>query len=154
MSVGKKTTFWEFICSPEVKRIEIPQIQRDYVQGRDTAQVRYARGRMLDEIQSSIENEKHLDLNFVYGKDENGIFIPIDGQQRLTTLLSLHIYAFAKDGEKENLVLLGDKFTYLTRTSTRRFLNAVVHNIEHCFQHFQQTETKTKAEMETETEKP
>lgn len=153
MSVGKKTTFWEFICSPEVKRIEIPQIQRDYVQGRDTAQVRYARGRMLDEIQSSIENKKHLDLNFVYGRDENGIFIPIDGQQRLTTLLSLHIYAFAKDGEKENLALLGDKFTYLTRTSTRRFLNAVVHNIEHCFQHFQQTETKTKAEMETETEK-
>ena len=35
-----------------------------------------------------------LDLNFIYGKLVGEKFIPLDGQQRLTTLYLLYLYAF------------------------------------------------------------
>ncbi len=133
MSIGEKTTFWNLMNTTELSGIEIPRIQRDYVQGRNTAQVRYARRRMIDEIYDSINDDKTIDLNFVYGKDEDGIFIPIDGQQRLTTLLSLHIYAFSKNSDFEGLSILNKKFRYLTRTSTSRFLTALIEDLPNYF---------------------
>ncbi len=133
MSIGEKTTFWNLIKTTELSKIEIPRIQRDYVQGRNTAQVRYARRRMIDEIYDSLNENKIIDLNFVYGKDEGGIFIPIDGQQRLTTLLCLHIYAFSKNNDTEGLNILDEKFSYLTRTSTSRFLTALIKDLPNFF---------------------
>ena len=56
MSIGKKMTFWELINSSNIESIEIPQIQRDYVQGRHTPQVKYARERLLAEIKDALEN--------------------------------------------------------------------------------------------------
>lgn len=133
MSIGEKTTFWNLIKNTNLSRISIPRIQRDYVQGRNTAQVKYARRRMIDELFDAITNDKSIDLNFVYGKDENGLFVPIDGQQRLTTLLCLHIYAFSKNNDEDGLKILDEKFEYCTRTSTTRFLKALIKHFRNYF---------------------
>ena len=145
MSIGNKMTFWELINSANIESIEIPQIQRDYVQGRSTPQVEYSRERILSEIKDALENKKLLDLNFVYGKDDNKVFIPIDGQQRLTTLLSLHIYAFAKEKKADELNVLKNKFSYLTRTSTQRFLEEIISNLS---EYFEQTDLDIKTFIE------
>ncbi len=129
---GYKTTFWKLISDPKLKEIKIPQIQRDYVQGRDDDKIIFARERLLDEMRYSIMNKKSLDLNFVYGKEDDQVFIPIDGQQRLTTLLILHIYAFGKDNCLEDIKLL-KKFVYETRISTKRFFSKLIDNIKEYF---------------------
>ncbi|MBE6807653.1 MAG: DUF262 domain-containing protein [Ruminococcaceae bacterium] len=137
MSIGEKNTFWKLIHSSSLKSIQIPQIQRDYVQGRNTDKVTYARKRMLSEIYDSLVNDAPLDLNFVYGKVEDGVFIPIDGQQRLTTLFCLHVYAFAQEGDTIALKEMSEKFQYATRVTTTRFLAAL---LEHIPEFFQQSE--------------
>lgn len=101
-------------------RVEIPIVQRDYAQGRRDADTDIVRATLLADIKSALLKETNpLDLNFVYGKAESGKFIPIDGQQRLTTLFLLHLYAFADDDRKSSLLR---KFSYETRTSSRDFL--------------------------------
>ena len=78
--------------------IFIPKIQRDYVQGRATAQVQKNRKSLLYKLVGVLKGEiNDIMLNFVYGYQENGYFVPIDGQQRLTTLFLLHIYLYAKN---------------------------------------------------------
>ena len=54
------------------------------------------------------------------------IFIPLDGQQRLTTLYLLHWYlvVFSKEGKATNLKIL-DHFTYKTRKSSLEFCDAI-----------------------------
>ena len=42
------------------------------------------------------------DLNYIYGYEEDGCFVPIDGQQRLTTLWLLYLYLYARKGRMEN----------------------------------------------------
>ena len=106
--------------------IEIPVVQRDYAQGRIDDDASMVRGILLADMKSAILHETTpLDLNFVYGKDEGSKFIPIDGQQRLTTLFLLHLYAFCDDDSKTELL---KRFSYRTRTSSRRFLECLVEN--------------------------
>ena len=71
-------------------KIEIPMIQRDYAQGRENESE--VRTRFLDAIFDSLTDERDLDLDFVYGSvsEANKTFIPLDGQQRLTTLYLLY----------------------------------------------------------------
>ncbi|WP_459876995.1 DUF262 domain-containing protein [Campylobacter concisus] len=102
-------------------KISIPIIQRDYAQGRkDVASIR---GKFLDEIFNRLDNDENLFLDFVYGSIEDDKFIPIDGQQRLTTLFLLHLY-FAKKESKDCEYLKG--FTYETRSSSREFCEKLV----------------------------
>lgn len=72
----------------ESYRIVIPLIQRDYAQGRKDLRTTEVRKQLLIDINSVLINSElpTLDLNFIYGKSHNGNFIPLDGQQRLTTL--------------------------------------------------------------------
>ena len=101
-------------------RVEIPIVQRDYAQGRRDTDTDIVRATLLTDIKSALLKETNaLDLNFVYGKAESDKFIPIDGQQRLTTLFLLHLYAFADDKRKSSLLR---KFSYETRTSSRDFI--------------------------------
>lgn len=103
-------------------KISIPIIQRDYAQGRkDAASIR---GKFLDEIFNRLDNDENLFLDFVYGSIEDDKFIPIDGQQRLTTLFLLHLY-FAKK-ERRDCEYLKD-FTYETRSSSREFCKKLVY---------------------------
>ena len=109
------------ILSNKKLKISIPIIQRDYAQGRkDAASIR---DKFLDEIFNRLNKEENLFLDFVYGSIEGDKFIPIDGQQRLTTLFLLHLY-FAKKEKKECEYLKG--FTYETRSSSREFCEKLV----------------------------
>ena len=85
----------------EIQEIEIPIIQRDYAQGRTFSNVQRIRNRFLEAIYDALTNHKRMTLDFVYGEIENKKFIPLDGQQRLTTLFLLHWYAAKKEYIKE-----------------------------------------------------
>jgi len=112
------------------EKIEIPMIQRDYAQGRENESD--VRNRFLDAIFESLTSEKELDLDFVYGSisESNKTFIPLDGQQRLTTLFLLYFYIGSKElkNNEEFARLMGllKKFTYETRVSSRRFCEKIV----------------------------
>lgn len=103
--------------------IEIPMLQRDYAQGRDDEKTKQIREKFLTSIFEVLSDEKaNLHLEFIYGSMKDGKFIPLDGQQRLTTLFLLHWYfGFdeLKDGDKS-------KFRYETRASSREFCDMLV----------------------------
>jgi len=124
---GEKSTFWTLIKKHGVK---IPAIQRDYVQGKvDSDSIAEKRKNFLQAVYSALENRRPLDLTFVYGKihepDGENFFVPLDGQQRLTTLFLLHWYAFIKDNRLAEIPAL-EKFSYETRATSRRFCKALV----------------------------
>ena len=109
------------VLSNKKLKISIPIIQRDYAQGRKDAAT--IRDKFLHEIFNRLDNDENLFLDFVYGNIEGDKFIPIDGQQRLTTLFLLHLY-FAKKERKDCEYLKG--FTYETRSSSREFCERLV----------------------------
>ena len=109
------------ILSNKKLKISIPIIQRDYAQGRKDAAT--IRDKFLDEIFNRLNKEENLFLDFIYGSIEDDKFIPIDGQQRLTTLFLLHLY-FAKKESKDCECL--KSFTYETRSSSREFCEKLV----------------------------
>ena len=69
MTKNKINTFWRLINE---HRIEIPIIQRDYVQGREDSKATQIREGFVKSIISALKNEKPLNLEFIYGKI-NGI---------------------------------------------------------------------------------
>lgn len=107
-------------------RIVIPAIQRDYAQGREDKKATEVRKTLLDDIFS---DKPEIDFNLVFGsREEYGgktCFIPVDGQQRLTTLFLLYLY-----NSKVNGVQTADlnKFTYETRRAAADFCKAIVDN--------------------------
>lgn len=126
-------------------RIEIPIIQRDYAQGRASA--KNVRDIFLTALYNYLEEGKpNRDLDFVYGsikmKGDLAYFIPLDGQQRLTTLFLLHWYLaltaseakfkqFQIDAAIETGERWTSKFSYEVRTSSREFCNALMtHHVD------------------------
>ena len=100
----------------DVKKIKIPIIQRDYVQGRGDEQAQEVLQSFLDTIFNTLKNKKRLHLDFIYGIREKEWFIPIDGQQRLT-LLYLLLWYFAKKEQRA----LENVLSYETRVAAREF---------------------------------
>ncbi len=118
-------------------RIQIPIIQRDYAQGRPEEEE--VRDDFLLALQVALEkpaNDASLpfNLDFIYGSTEGQSpirFLPLDGQQRLTTLFLLHWYlawvddawqvfgGLLRDGEKS-------RFSYAVRASSNEFFDALV----------------------------
>lgn len=122
-------SFWELLS--ECTKIEIPIIQRDYAQGRDNEKTNKIRNVFLDSLIKAIESENEsLELDFVYGDINNGIFHPLDGQQRLTTLYLLYWYFAYKTGNLSENKNNFKKFTYETRISSREFCNELIENGE------------------------
>src|ERR1700754_350097 len=121
------TSLWQLLTQ---YKIVIPILQRDYAQGRQTDKVKVIRERFLDALHTAFQpGELPLELDFVYGytrDDANSRFIPLDGQQRLTTLFLLHWYLAAKEGSLEEAKALLSKFTYETRHSSRVFCDELV----------------------------
>lgn len=105
-----------------IERIEIPIIQRDYAQGRKGLYIKIKRELFLDEIFSVIcdSEENDLKLYYIYGKIDGTIFIPIDGQQRLTTLYLLAYYLSSRENCFKNFLNLPE-LTYRTRFSAKNF---------------------------------
>lgn len=130
---GKKLSFFELFTTLDLA-VEIPIIQRDYAQGRKSA--KEVRSKFLDALFDYLESGiPGRDLDFVYGSisevDGKKIFIPLDGQQRLTTLFLLHWYLAILGDRKHELEskLAQDKksrFTYETRTSAREFCDVLM----------------------------
>lgn len=120
------TVFGEGANAVQLKKIVIPIIQRDYVQGRIDPNVNRVRDRFLDSLYKAV-TDKPMTLDFVYGDiDDNGIMTPLDGQQRLTTLFLLHWYAAKKAGVPEEHCQFLKKFSYETRYSARYFCTELV----------------------------
>ena len=105
-----------------IERIEIPIIQRDYAQGRKERNIKIKRELFLDEIFSVIcdSEENDLKLYYIYGKVDGTTFIPIDGQQRLTTLYLLAYYLSSRENCFKNFLNLPE-LTYRTRFSAKNF---------------------------------
>ena len=93
------------------QKVEIPIIQRDYAQGRTDSKTNKIRKDFLDVlfefIQHKDKNQKaEIELDFIYGFNEEdekqpSEFVPIDGQQRLTTLWLLYWFVTAKENIAE-----------------------------------------------------
>lgn len=123
--------FWDLL---EEFSITIPSIQRDYVQGSRAKQVIAARTTLLDDLAAACKSGKPMNLNFIYGEvqdsGQNRVFLPLDGQQRLTTLFLLHWYAtvWSKDSaatETEALLGMLGKFSYETRVTSTEFFKRI-----------------------------
>lgn len=116
--------------------VTIPEVQRDYVQGANINKDK--RDAFVDNILNHLEKgTTKLDLQFIYGSSkqtvENGktasYFVPIDGQQRLTTLSMLGWYLSrrlniynddSKEDAPEKLVLKA--MDYRVRSTTQQFV--------------------------------
>jgi len=106
--------------------IKIPIIQRDYVQGRTSKKTNKIRKDFLNSIFKALNEDKKLHLEFIYGNIKENCFIPLDGQQRLTTIFLIHWYFSKKEAKEISQDL--SKFTYETRASSREFCNKLVSN--------------------------
>jgi len=106
--------------------VQVPMIQRDYAQGRKTEVA--VRQRFLKALFGALTGGHPLTLDFVYGSvqtlDGNPYFVPLDGQQRLTTLFLLHWYIGNSElagAAKRELAARLRKFSYATRSTARDF---------------------------------
>lgn len=121
-------SFKEFI---QKYNIRIPLIQRDYVQGLDVNKRK--RDAFIENVLSSLRDGKTLSLDFIYGTvdkrdyDANGnhigVFEPLDGQQRLTTLslLALMLSKLSSVMPSESVLNSLQQFSYTTRISSTQF---------------------------------
>lgn len=122
-----------------ISKVEIPRIQRDYAQGRiikkNNTNVFNEKGRRFIEcVFDNLKSNKTMEMDFVYGaiketqinQQKINILLPLDGQQRLTSLFLLYCYIGNRELEdKTELFNLLKKFSYETRTSSRRFCETI-----------------------------
>lgn len=138
IEVGERLSFYKLIKEKHC-RILIPIIQRDFAQGRKSE--RQVRDKFIIALYQYLEeNKPNRDLDFVYGticaNEESNDFIPLDGQQRLTTLFLLHWYLYQisdnfelKNNFKTTMICNGKSmFTYETRSSSSEFCKALLTN--------------------------
>lgn len=126
--INKSTSFFELI---DTSKIVIPIIQRDYAQGRTNEKVVKIRSKFLDALFVALEIPgKSIELDFIYGYNvdytNSKSFIPLDGQQRLTTLFLLHWYAAFRENKQEASKKVLINFTYEVRHSSKVFCEALV----------------------------
>ena len=130
MVVNKADNFRSIFCWKEgdiiVNGITIPIVQRDYAQGRTTADVNRIRSRFLKVLYDALLDDKRTTLDFIYGNIEKEQLIPLDGQQRLTTLFLLHYYIAQHEHISEDEWEFLHHFTYETRVSSREFCQHLV----------------------------
>jgi len=121
---NRKYTFGELL---QIVGIKIPILQRDYAQGRNNNEVINIRDNFLESLKDVLDTEgKSIDLDFVYGTVKDNYLIPLDGQQRLTTLFLLHYYLALKDNKLKEYQDVLRKFTYETRISSREFIDLLI----------------------------
>ena len=134
-------SFWSMLSRTGSEfNIYIPRIQRDYAQGRHDDATKQIREKFVDDIFESIANYletgRILDVNFIYGNiEEDGgkkRFIPIDGQQRLTTLFLVYWYFAVYSGKIESDPEVKRRllqFQYETRNVTGKFCRNLTENV-------------------------
>ncbi|WP_212003781.1 DUF262 domain-containing protein [Chitinophaga sp. HK235] len=133
------STLWQLLKNsmPDIhipEGIVIPIIQRDYAQGRTNNKAAEIRKVFIHKIKSSIRQTIHcqarpLEFDFIYGNIENDAFIPLDGQQRLTTLFLLHWYFAFKEQLLSTYASTFSRFKYATRRSSGDFFRHIIHDL-------------------------
>lgn len=132
-----KTTFWRLLSE---KKIEIPHYQRDYVQGwtetngnkgtdkYENDKIKEIRQGFISKLFDSITREKNLSLNLIFGSENgsNDFFVPVDGQQRLTTLFLVHWLIALKAGQLTKHQKVFSNFIYQTRKTSNEFFNLLI----------------------------
>lgn len=119
-------------------KIVIPKIQRDYVQGSNAQQEK--RSEFLDVLLEHLASGTEYHLDFIYGTGGvgRGEFLPLDGQQRLTTIFLIHWVLSQRAGI--NNIDVEDYFSYQTRRSSELFCQKLI--TEHvCFESFEEGQT-------------
>lgn len=132
--IGKLTTFPRLMAEESV--VMIPKVQRDYAYGRKEAKVEAVLDGMLGTMLEAVRNDENVIFDFVYGgsyvksgDDASGL-IPLDGQQRLTTLFLLYFYAsLVQQGVTPDEVAWLKKFRYETRQSATDFCETLIDTI-------------------------
>lgn len=129
--IGKKISFWSLVKD----KITIPTLQRDYIYGAGIEKTEEVLNNMLDTFIKALETGQEETLDFVYGSESKAKeFMPLDGQQRLTTLYLLHYYAaliakhdndFSVEDENKIFEILS-RFSYATRNCTITFCNQLL----------------------------
>lgn len=137
---GKKCSLWQLAAE---NAIVIPIIQRDYAQGRNNDKVRQIRQPFLKKIFKVLDNnDSRLELDFVYGtleapKDislrdvDYDNFVPLDGQQRLTTLFLLHWFLALWNDDDYTIMQshFKGRFSYATRLSSSEFCAELLEHV-------------------------
>lgn len=131
---ASRENFWTLLSEKQYT-ICIPRIQRDYAQGRKEPEPTQIRQAFIKDVFNALMEGEPLDINFIYGNidiDQRGVrrFIPIDGQQRLTTLFLLHWYfaSWSNRLDEDNKEVLS-RFQYETRFVTGDFCNRLVNEV-------------------------
>lgn len=137
MTIGAQVNYSQLLKRHQ--RIRVPLIQRDYAQGRQEA--KDVRDEFLKALEGALLKSAEdpslpLNLDFVYGsvEGEGGgetQFLPLDGQQRLTTLFLLHWYLAWLDQQWDEFERLfcengRARFAYSVRPSSTEFFDALV----------------------------
>lgn len=114
-------TFGELIRE---NKIVIPKIQRDYVQGSNAQKEKRDEflAVLLDHLVS--DTEYHLDFIYGTGGTDQGEFLPLDGQQRLTTIFLIHWVLSQRAGIRD--IDAKDYFSYQTRRSSELFCQKLI----------------------------
>lgn len=140
---GERMSFFKLFAEKDYKLV-IPIIQREYAQGRKSENINEVRNEFLDALYGYLDaNIPYRDLDFVYGNimpcEDETQFIPLDGQQRLTTLFLLHWYLYnisenedAKELFIKRMICNGrSRFSYETRMSATNFCDSLMsHTID------------------------
>ena len=112
------SSFWELFHNEtyQIKKILIPNIQRNYVQGNNKTIIT----KLIKDIFDALEDDnKYINLDIIYGINNEANFIPIDGQQRLTTLFLLYWYVFSKANKYELINEID--ISYENKESSKKF---------------------------------
>ena len=137
---GRKSSLWHLVSN---NAIVIPIIQRDYAQGRTNDDVRQIRESFLKKIFKVLADEQsQLELDFIYGtleapkdialkKVDYENFVPLDGQQRLTTLFLLHWFLALWNESDFELMRnhFKGRFSYATRLSSSDFCSELLEHV-------------------------
>lgn len=146
MSNNRRFSFFQLFTKGNDYRLVIPIIQRDYAQGRDNDKAREVRNDFLKELFTYMSaTDGCHDLDFVYGMSAPSTdisrkkeFVPLDGQQRLTTLFLIHLYLAIRtmdsDVSKKFFNTMQVKsgqlrkclFSYRTRSSAVEFCDCLI----------------------------
>ena len=124
--ISSKARNFKSIFASNISGIVIPIVQRDYAQGRRDAFAARIRERFLKVLYEALVLDKKVSLDFVYGSIDDGRMIPLDGQQRLTTLFLLHYYIARHECIDEKELEFLHRFSYETRVSSREFCSKLL----------------------------
>lgn len=139
-----RKNFLKEILAATSRDQDVEAINLGFIYGKvldkDFIEIKKKNKEAIEGILTSLQDyTKHLDEELIFSLDwkdieseqkvvSNSRFIPLDGQQRLTTLFLFHWYILHQTKEKENHKVLLNSFSYSTRKKTQEFLQAIIEN--------------------------